>query len=397
MDESKHKSHINAIEGLFSTYSDLGSFLINSERRGYEEWTDYLNWINNQKIVLQECLKKLRENYSYASIFPVLREVYENFWFVYLAMNGFKHYKYFKAKRGHDINKIYKKWEKDLETAHNKGDWKDILEICLKGRIRITYKGARINFEGKPTNEFIPLYYFLFGDYDPIEAYVGRQKKIIEKYLTPPHLFNRFVLPNKNLSKDYFEFQHGIIPHLLLNKLITEKQKQRVIIHYNFLSLWAHPNQIAFREAVNNFNFRGDKNENLCMDRLILLYIGHLTKMFLSSFLIFLKRQEKEKKISKPDEIKLKRVNDKIANFDNISNYFWFIYNQPSKFYKYDYAINKMWRKISIQKNIKKTSLSEIKNSDVPYYNNPLKSLKKLCQGWRNTFLGEYKPEIKWE
>lgn len=77
----------------------LDSFLKNSEGTGYEEWSYYLAWLNNQKKILQECLKKLRENYSYASIFPVIREVYENFWFINLAMNGIKHYKYFKLRR----------------------------------------------------------------------------------------------------------------------------------------------------------------------------------------------------------------------------------------------------------------------------------------------------------
>ena len=86
-----------------------------------------------------------------------------------------------------------------------------------------------------------------------------------------------------------------------------------------------------------------------------------------------------------------------VDNFENITSYFWFIYNKPSKFYKYDYAIHKIWRKHMIQKNIISVSLSQIKDSDVPYYNNPLESLKKMCQGWTNISLGHYKPEIKWE
>jgi len=389
MEESKHKSHIDSIEELLSCFSELDNFLKNDKDVGYEEWSKYVGWINNQKTILQECLKKLKENYSYSSIFPSIREAYENFWFINLSMNGIKHYRYFRAKKGHDIEKIYKKWVKDLEVAHKKKGWKDILEICRIGkRIRITYRGERININGKPTNELIPHYYFIFDDYDPVEAYVGKQKKIIEKYLTPPHLFHRFVLPNMNLRKDYFEFQHGILPHLLLNKLITEKHKQKVIIHYNFLSLWSHPNKIAFRNSNS-----GDKY----MDRLILLYIGNITKMFLTSFLEFLNRQEKEGKISKPDKAKLKIISDKINNFENLTSYFWFIYNKPSKFYKYDYAIHKIWRKHMIQKSIVKVNLSQIKDSDIPYYNNPLESLKKMNQGWTNVSLGQYHPEIKWE
>ena len=109
MDKIKHKSHIEAIEEILGIYPILKDFLINERKVGYEDHSQYIRWINNQKILLEECLRKLKENYSYASIFPVIREIYENFWFINLAMNGTKHYKYFKAKKGHDINKIYEK------------------------------------------------------------------------------------------------------------------------------------------------------------------------------------------------------------------------------------------------------------------------------------------------
>jgi len=206
-------------------------------------------------------------------------------------MNGVKHYKYFHAKKGHDIKEIYKKWEKDLEAAHKKGELKDVIDMCLKGRIRITYREARINHDGKRTNEL--------------------------------------------------GFQQEIILHILLNNLITEKPKQRIIIFYNFLSIWAHLNKFVFREMKNNFYLKDNKNNNPHMDRVVFLYQGHLTKMILTCFLEFLKRQQKKKNI-KPDKIKLKEVVEAISNFESTTNYFWFIYNKPSKFYKYNYAINKI-------------------------------------------------------
>lgn len=112
MDENKHKSHIEAIEGMFKVYPTLNNFLTNSEGIGYEEWSEYLNWINSQKTILQECLRKIGENYSYASIFPVIREAYENFWFINLAMNGVKHYKYFHTKKDMILKKFTKNMRK---------------------------------------------------------------------------------------------------------------------------------------------------------------------------------------------------------------------------------------------------------------------------------------------
>ena len=119
--------------------------------------------------------------------------------------------------------------------------------------------------------------------------------------------------------------------------------------------------------------------------------------MFLKSFIKFLTRQEKEGKISKVDVKELEKIKGAIFNFEKMTNYFWFIFNSPSKFYKINYAMNKIWRKHMFQKNIKKLELKDISENQIPYYSNPLEILKKLCSGWTNKLLGEYKPEIKWE
>ena len=38
--------------------------------------------------------------------------------------------------------------------------------------------------------------------------------------------------------------------------------------------------------------------------------------------------------------------------------------------------INKIWRKYMIQKGITRVDLSQIKDSDIPYYNNPLERIR---------------------
>jgi len=118
-----------------------------------------LGWINNQKILLEECLRKLKEGYSYASIIPVIREIYENFWFIHLAMNGIKHYKYFRIKKGHDITKIYNKWKKDLEvrmpTYHK--TYQTIIKTIIKNGFEIIdYKDC---FPSKQSKKLFPKEY----------------------------------------------------------------------------------------------------------------------------------------------------------------------------------------------------------------------------------------------
>ena len=103
----------------------------------------------------------------------------------------------------------------------------------------------------------------------------------------------------------------------------------------------------------------------------------------------FLERQKIENKLKGlKDE---KETFSKIQEFERRVDYFWFIYNKPSLFFKYNYCINRGWRNMTVKTKIKQMLPSEVQNSLVPYYRDPLEILKKISQSCYNPVLGDYK------
>jgi hypothetical protein len=372
------------VKKLLVIGQELSNYLENGET-GYSDQQDYLSWIKSEMILLSDALSLLENNRSYGSIFPIIRTVFEDFWVILLAMNGTKYYQYFKIKKGHSIDKLYNKWKKDLEDAQNKGASKDIL-LLKKTKKRIVI--ARIGTFVKNSNEIIPFYYWLLDRYDPTQAYVGKEKRIIENYLTPPYLLRKHLEIHELFKEHYFDSK-GIHDSLLLNGFVKKSHIQKINVHYNFLSSWVHPNKKKFDLLRQEYDFwKGNKKSDFFLDHLALLYIGNMASMFLHSFLDFANRQICEKKLKglKDGE----SIKKELANFENSTNYFWFLYNKPSFFHKYNYCINRGWRSIQHKRAYKTIMPSQIPDNLVPYYNDPIRILREMSRGCYNKIYGKY-------
>ncbi len=389
-----HKIIYSATKKLIEITKNLEKNLQRTDV-GYSEHRDYFDWINSQINILEDCLFLLENGKSYATIFPALRVVFENYWIIALSLNGDKYYKYFRIKEGEDINKIYKSWLKEFQKLKQRNSKINILSVNrTKKKIVVCYRGF---FDKEEC--LIPKYYWLLKEYHPTKVYLGRERRLIENYLVPPQLANKFVQGQKDMKSDYFDFENGISQHLILNSMITNKQLQRFKIHYNFLSQWIHPTEYSLKisstEYFPSLHEDRSKMNNFYTDRLILLYIGNLTKMFLEAFLVFLDRQIKEKKlmgINNRKEIELA-----ISTFNQNSEYFWFIFNKPHFFYKYNYCINRMWRGTVVKREIKYIDPNKLPNHLIPYYSDPLGILEKASGSFTNAICGQYISPIKKE
>lgn len=389
-----HKDTMDAVKALLEEAKKIEANLDLKEVY-YSEYRDYFDWINTQINILSDCLFLLENNRSYATIFPSIRVVFENYWVISLALNGEKYIKYFKIKEGHNKQKIFQKWQKDLTNLKQKDPLCPIESIKMtSSRIALCQKGLY-----DKDKSLIPFYYWLIKEYDPNQAHIGKEKKLIDNYLTPPYLFRRFIQKHKDFRSDYFDFDTGIYTHLLINSIINLKELQRLKVHYNFLSQWVHPNESKLKvSSVEYFpNLTGERKKinDFFMDRLILLYIGNLTKLFIQSALLFLDRQIAESKIN---GIKNREeILEKIGIFDAKTDYFWFIFNKPHFFYKYNYCVNRMWRGSIMKKQIKHIQPDKLPDSLIPYYSNPLTILKEASYDKSNTLCGNFVSPIKRE
>ena len=389
-----HKETAEVVKGLLEEAKKLEANLEIKEVY-YSEYRDYFDWINTQINILADCLFLLENDRSYATIFPAIRVVFENYWIISLALNGEKYQKYFRIKEGHNKQKIFQKWQSELKKLKQKDP------LCPITNIRMTSSRISLCQNGlyDKDKSLIPFYYWLIKEYDPTQAHIGKEKKLIDNYLTPPYLFGRFIQKHKDFRADYFDFDTGIYPHLIINSMINVKELQRLKVHYNFLSQWVHPNEsklkISASEYFPNLNGERRKTNDFFIDRLILLYVGNLTKLFLQSFLLFLDRQVKEDKVK---GLKNKsEILEKIKIFDDKTDYFWFIFNRPHFFYKYNYCINRMWRGSIIKKKIKHIQPDKLPDPLIPYYSNPLTILKEASYDKENVICGKFYSPIERE
>ena len=371
------------VANLFLQFEKLSNS-IDSGDIGHEEHWHYNLWINHQIIPLMDAFDLLKNN-SYKSSFSLIRTVFESFWVINLTMNGIKHLVEYKSLNNEEAQKIYCSWLNQLKEKKDEKPWKYILEIKRPEgkKIKVVFDGVvnLTNGEG----EIMPWYYFQFKDYDPEIAYLGISSPTFD--IEGHEEFSKRMKKKHQNLKYFFEFGKGVKESLLLNELISEKEFEIARVHYNFLSTFVHPSANSFSSIHgNNYghgNFKDIKKYNQELYHLGLLYLGNILCLYINSFLKFSERQIKEGKILK--------INFKedfalaVKDFKNCSDYFWFIYNEPARYYKMEHAITLMSR------GVKEVKIDSIMSSEIEYPKNPLETLKKMAISGHNPILGHYK------
>ena len=383
--ETEHKKILEDINSLFIQIGTFKEQINFNDDTIYSEHLEYIEWANHQIKSLFDSLFLLKSN-SYKSSFVLIRSVFESYFVLHLAMNGLKFNFEFPVRDGHNPMTIYHQWKEDFESNKEEKQKEGIWEIHNpqnKRKIKVTYIGRKTE-----NGSVIPNYYFLFKEYNSIIANVGLE----EEYFESEELSNvreELVRKHKGL-KNLFSFGNGIRENLLLNDLITEKDFERIKIHYNFLSNWTHPSYQSIKyingNSLNTNNGYLDINEyNFDLTRISYLYIGNILILFLKSLLTFFERQIEEGKIN---EITNKEeIKEIISNFENNTNYFWFIFNEPHYLYKWQWALKLISRE-SVDY-VKKIVIGNLTADDIEYYKDPIDAMKMIKTSSYNAIIGK--------
>ncbi|MEK6823983.1 MAG: DUF5677 domain-containing protein [Nanoarchaeota archaeon] len=378
-----------AVSNLFLQFEKL-SDSIDSGEVGHQEHYDYRLWINHQIIPLMEAFDLLKKN-SYKSSFSLIRTAFESFWIINLTMNGIKHFSEYEFSDNNEAKKVYQSWLNQLKEKKEEKPWKHILEIKApkKKKIKMVFDGV-VNLTNGG-GEIMPWYYFNFKEYDSEVAYLGVNSSSFG--LEGHEEFSKRIKEKHQKLKYFFNFSNGVKESLLLNELISEAEFERARVHYNFLSTFVHPSANSFDFIHGNNYGRGGfediKKDNPDLYHLALLYIGNVLCLYLKAFLKFAERQIKEGKIIK---VKFREDFDKaIIEFQDCSAYFWFINNEPARYYKLEHAIS------LLNKGSQKIEVDTISSSEIEYPKNPLNALKRMASSWHNQILGHYKSPFEEE
>lgn len=154
----------------------------------------------------------------------------------------------------------------------------------------------------------ISRYFFDFEEYNPELKFLSDLPTIPIAYCMPADITQKLKRKHEEIYHNDFRFD-SITKNLRENGLITDEQRDRIIVHYNFLSSFTHPtrnmidsfgdptvvyiqgyeNKITFdsKKGTVTRNNAYLKYETKIIEEQILLYICKLQTLFIRLILEF--------------------------------------------------------------------------------------------------------------
>jgi hypothetical protein len=320
-----------------------------------ESWTfesDALSLFESQ-IEIMETIKDLVNKNRYIESFILNRTIFENYFFIFLMLKGTKYIRRYKIaiKSNETPKQAYNKIKEELEKQLIEGR-KDIFSfkpVKKFTEIEVTHIGRF----SPDMDKIIPNYYFVFQEYDPIRHRIDKIKSIALKDLFPEHLI-KWQQTHAYIYNMYLGFEN-VLNACILNGFINKEQKNRVKVHYNFLSSFTHLTKKCF-DFTNSFELR--RNRHYLIE-LNLLYILRILRLYLLLMIDFFSNTNHK-------ICDIKRFLNHIDKIGNKYDYFWFIFNQPTEYDFWRYQTSKEFH----------AKRGEFLDEMVPYYKDPLERLK---------------------
>jgi len=386
----EHERLINLIDDLVAALKNLP----NDVQWGSDRWlpdSEILDFVRVQTLSLEHAKESAVQGY-YRDAYNSIRMVFESYFLLRLisTCDKFRQRVNLQSRKtGQKIDKnklieqIKRKYGEDLVNVKEETNY---LGVVLRGR-RV------INDQGHATEKLLPFYYGAWQQYRPTEYYLKKestQKALsIKRFLKAEWSSIRksnMGAPDKIqgiLHKDFFTFAK-ILENLRLNDVLSRKTTARVLVHYNFLSGFSHSTSQsinAMSKIKGYYHIGGDGIEisySHYHSELALLYICHLLSMHLQHALYYLTKWcsiqvRKERKL-------YRRLCYKVQQD---LGYFWFIFNTPHQYDRYEHAN----RKSNFQEE-RIFRPEDIRLGDVRYYDDPLYRLKQLHQSQRELTTG---------
>ena len=209
-------------------------------------------------------------------------------------------------------NTIYEEWIKEKKSG-NPG---------LEDAVKIE-KGNRkdqiiITWERRPVN---PGYIYALDQYNPKMVHIPYLTSIVNVHYSDNR--NHIVEKHKQLYSQFFHIK-GILRNLLLNRLIGNSQKEKILVHYNFLSMFTHPSKenIKIYSNLNRSYYTAHpKYDEDTYKELIVLYAAKLMQLYVRTIIDTYRKNWNILNSDKYDKY--------IEELSSISRDLWFFDNDP--------------------------------------------------------------------
>ncbi|TEU05058.1 MAG: hypothetical protein E3J24_00055 [Dehalococcoidia bacterium] len=377
-------------EELLNLINELESALTNFPRDivwGSSSWAqdhDFLDFVRVQRISLTSARESVLKGF-YREAYNTIRMILEGYLLLRLIGTCDRYPTWYRVRRVKGDRSL------DDAKARFKYDAQKTLTDLVKiededkNTIVLIRRGIRIlDEQGNDTGVIFPYYLAAWQRYQPVEHFL--KKLEVQKELLPEWAVFKSVraklsdVDHRYLYMKLFTFD-SMVRNLRLNGVLSIKTTARVTVHYNFLSGFTHSlkHAVSISQPWHSFAAaNADMFYNHYKSELALLYVCHLLAMHLESELDYFKRW-RALTVRNVHEIYRPLCEKVHQDFD----YFWFIFNKPHAFDKYQQAN----RKCNYKKGIIYRP-EDIRSSDVRYYDDPLDRLLNMHQSMRELSTG---------
>lgn len=365
-----------ALLALISELDKALSRLPNDIDWGQSVWAqdqELLDLVRVQTTSLR-CATDTAVRGHYRESYNTIRMVLEGYLLLRLVSTCDKYPTWYKVKRASgdgSLDEARAKAKQELRLRST--DIVDIEDVDNRTLVVIR-RGIRVvDSDGNDTGVTVPLYYKAWHDYQPTQHHLQRtdvQRELLPQWAaaggarTSLSQIDHRTLYSRLLSFD------SIVKHLRLNGVLTRKTATRIIVHYNFLSGFTHSTAEAMRlcQSWHRFGVDTDVVYNHYKSELALLYICHLLGMHLRFLLHYFRRW-------RPSHVRNanKLYYPLCRRVDDDFGYFWFIFNHPHEFDRYQHANRRCDYTRGVLFRPTDTRLG-----DVRYYDDPLNRLRDM-------------------
>ncbi len=250
------------------------------------------------------------------------------------------------------------------EWKSGKHDDKEVVEInkVKENRIDITYQheGLYDSKDKSKTGIVLPWYLWVLKDYDPETKFLSELPSVKAGDIFPD--ITAKLKSKQDSIYHHYIYIDSIRKNLILNGLITERQADYILVHYNYLSSFLHPSERGFDPQAYFYKYQGGYGDYVTWQ--ILLYVCRIQLIFLDSVLSKFRVDNKNARTKDYDAF--------IAKANGATKYFWFVDNEPTKEDVQESDTAKKWLKEE----------SRRKDTTVIYYLDPIERLSKFGLVW---------------
>jgi hypothetical protein len=220
--------------------------------------------------------------------------------------------------------KTAEQWERELDVAKDDPDETLVGWRCDRpNHYALTFTGYHEG--GKPSGMTISPYYFLIEHYDPFAGKPSQQGHVVQRFSDLDDL-REMAKRAKWHWDEKFSFPR-ILDNLLVNDLLTERERLHLELHYGFLSAFTHATGAGYEQIQG-------RTMNVDLEPAYDHYASELTLLYLIRWAIE-ELHSVRRGFDRPPVVRLSGWNHVEADLeraDRVSKHLWVLGTQPHRY-----------------------------------------------------------------